>query len=152
MAEMLLIEDVQVIYKNFSGKEGPYNEEGVRSFSIILDDLGLVQKLKEDGWNVKPMKNDDPDAPQRYSLPVAVSFKRIPPHIDMIIGDNKVTLTEENVGELDYNTIRSADVYIAPSVYQNRITGEDRVKAYLRSMAVIVDLDPIAQKYANFGK
>lgn len=151
MAEMLFIEDAQVIFKNFSGKEGPYNDEGVRSFAVVLEDLDLVSKLQEDGWNVKPLKPmaDDPDPQERFYLPVAVSYRNIPPRITMFMGDSSGKLSEDNVGELDCQKIIKADVYIAPSVYHSRVTGEDRVKAYLRSMAVFVELDPIAAKYAG---
>lgn len=151
MAEMLFIEDAQVIFKNFSGKEGPYNDEGVRSFAVVLEDVDLASKLREDGWNVKPQKprEDDPDNTERYYLPVAVSYKNIPPSITMFMGDVKGKLSEDNVGELDCHKILKADVYIAPSVYYSRVTGEDKVKAYLRSMAVFVEVDPIAAKYAG---
>lgn len=152
MTEMLYMENVRIIFKNFSGKEGPYNEEGVRSFNAIIEDPDLANRLMEDGWNVKPLKNDDPTAEQEWTLPVAVSYKKIPPLVEMLMGDRKVSLTEDNVGELDYHRILSADVFIAPSVYTSRITGRDQVKAYLRSMAVNVELDPIAAKYANYGK
>lgn len=152
MANMLFIEDAQVIFKNFSGREGDYNAEGVRSFSVVIDDPELAEKLNEDGWNVKKLKKEFDEDPDRYQLPVAVSYKYIPPRIEMLMGGNRVTLTEENVGELDNETIVSADVYIAPSSYVSRITGEERVKAYLRSMMANIELDPIAQKYSNFGK
>lgn len=149
MANMLFIEDAQIIFKNFSGKPGKYNDEGVRSFAVVLEDKELVENLQNDGWNVKPLKPLEDDPTERFYLPVAVSYKNIPPSVTVFMGGSKAKLSEDNISELDCQKIIKADVYIAPSSYISRVTGEERVKAYLRSMAVFVELDPIAAKYEN---
>ncbi len=46
------IEDARLIFRNFTGKEGQYNNEGARNFSVILTDDVAVEMLR-DGWNVK---------------------------------------------------------------------------------------------------
>ena len=47
-----MVEDARLIFKNFKGKEGPYNKEGDMNFAVVLDEKTAEQMLK-DGWNVR---------------------------------------------------------------------------------------------------
>ena len=152
MAKKLFIENAQITFKNFSGRETQYTDEGVRSFSVILEDQDLVQNLIQDGWNVKQLRKQDEDDPQKWHLPVAVSYRKIPPRIEIITEENKdrtIPLDEAAVGELDFETVLYADIYISPSTYISRVTNQEKVKAYLRSMVACVEADPISRKYGR---
>ena len=54
----VLIDDARIIFRNFAGKEGMYNREGDRNFSVILPP-DLADQLAKDGWNVKWLKARD---------------------------------------------------------------------------------------------
>jgi hypothetical protein len=46
------LENVRLIYRNFSGREGRFNKEGERQFCAILPEE-LAGKMLQDGWNIK---------------------------------------------------------------------------------------------------
>jgi hypothetical protein len=58
--EPLKLEDARILFRNFQGKEGPYNKEGDRSFAVEIPDE-RVDELLAAGWNVKLPKAKDLD-------------------------------------------------------------------------------------------
>ena len=53
--DKLVVENAQIIFRNFSGNEDKFRQSGTRSFGLILDNE-LAEKLAEDGWNIKYLK------------------------------------------------------------------------------------------------
>lgn len=141
----LEIGDARIIYKNFRGIGSQYNREGDRNFAVVLEDLDLIQRLSEDGWNVR-MKapREEGDIPFYY-LPVAVKYEPYPPHIYLIEGRKKILLTEDSVGELDSMEIECVDIVINPYNWETK--GGYGVKAYCKTMYVVVRTDSFAAKY-----
>ena len=37
-SDTIMMEGVRIIFRNFEGKEGPYNKAGERNFAVLLDD------------------------------------------------------------------------------------------------------------------
>lgn len=144
----LTIEKADLVFANFSGKEGKYNREGQRNFCVLLND-NQAEMLDRDGWNVKWLEpREEGDERQAY-LPVAVRFDNVPPSITMILplmGKREV-VTEDTVEMLDFVRYRQVDLIITP--YNWEMNGKTGVKAYLKTMYVIVDEDPLMVKYAN---
>lgn len=145
----LTMENVRIGFRNFEGKEGPYNREGDRNFVVFLDnDLAIA--MQEDGWNIKRLKkrdDDDPDeAPQAY-VQVSVSYKIRPPVVVLIGSRGRTNLPEELVNILDFTEMANVDLIINP--YQWAVNGKTGIKAYLRSIYVTVQEDELAQKYAD---
>lgn len=138
------VENARLIFKNFSGKQTQFNPEGRRNFCLILED-NLAQQLMEDGWNVRQLKAKDDENPPYY-IPVSVSFKIMPPEINLISGKKMSQLSEETVGELDYAEIEHCDLVIRP--YHWEVNGRGGIKAYLKAMYVTVYRDSFADKYA----
>ena len=66
----IFVEDAHVLFKNFSGEERKYNPAGNRNFSVIIEDTGVANQLKDDGWNVKVLKARDEDEQDLYYLNV----------------------------------------------------------------------------------
>lgn len=143
----ITIRDASIIFRNFSGKPTQFTPEGRRSFSVIIDDEGFASALREDGWNVKPLKQRDPDEPIHYQLPVAVFFGNYPPQIKLRSGNNMTDLGEETVGSLDWADILRVDLTIRPRMYEN--AGRKGVKAYLKTMIVTVEEDELLAEYDN---
>ena len=149
VTEPVEVENAQLIWRNFSGKAGKFNAEGVRNFNIIIDE-GSYEKLAKDGWNVRIVmpKNDmDPDTPPLYILPVKVSFKNRPPQIQLISSTGRRFLDEETVSMLDFFEIKSCEAVISP--YNSDVAGKQGVSGYLKSLYVTIVEDRFAGKYAD---
>lgn len=143
----VLLEDARIIFRNFSGKEGPYNREGDRNFAVVLDPA-TADQMEADGWNVKRKPaRDEGEEPLAY-LSVAVNFKgRQPPQVVLITSRGRTPLDESMVELIDYADIRSVDLILNP--YEWVVSGKSGVKAYLKSIFVIIEEDALELKYAG---
>lgn len=145
-AMTVMIEEAQIIFRNFEGKEGQYNRKGDRNFSAILDDK-TAQTMLEDGWNVKYLEaRDEGDNPVPY-IPVAVNFENRPPRITLIASDKRTNITEDMVDILDGVDIAKCDFVIR--AYNWEVNGKTGVKAYLKTMFVTIEEDELEKKYAR---
>lgn len=144
--DFFTIEDGQIMYRNFTGVEGPMNREGDRNFAAILtEDQGA--ELHRRGWNVKRTKPREGEEEGRPFIPVAVRYKGRPPRIVLITSRGRTAISEEEVDMLDWLDIRSVDMVLRP--YNWAVSGNTGIKAYLKTMFVIIDEDPIERKYAE---
>lgn len=142
----VLMEGVRIIFRNFSGKEGQYNREGDRNFAVLLDDT-VANAMAEDNWNVKwlkPRSEEEGDVPQAY-LPISVNFKGRPPRIVLITSRGRTNLDESQVETLDWVDIINVDLIVRP--YEWTVNSKSGVKAYLQSIYVTIEEDPLELKY-----
>ena len=139
------IEDAQILFRNFEGREGKFNVKGDRNFVVVLP-LDVAQRMAEDGWNVKFKDPRDEGDDSTAQLAVAVSYKYRPPRIVMITSSTRVPLNEDNVDILDGVDIKTVDLVINP--HQWEAAGKGGIKAYLKTMFVIVAEDDLERKYA----
>lgn len=139
------LEDHRVIFRNFGGKPGPYNNEGDRNFSICIDDPKEAKDLEKEGWNVKYLDpREDGDAAQAY-LQISVSYRNYPPEIYMMTSRGRTRLTEDMVELLDQADYETVDVIIRP--YEWVVAGKTGIKAYLKKLYVRIQEDELDMKY-----
>lgn len=152
VTENIKIEDAHILFRNFSGRESKYNRAGQRNFCVYIDDPDLVQRLIDDGWNIRVREpRDDSESPRHY-IQVAVRFDNIPPTVYMVTKRKKVKLDEESIDALDFAEIRNIDLIIHPHnwiIQEGTKNEKSGVKAYLRTMYVVIDEDEFAEKYAS---
>lgn len=139
-----LLEDVDIIFRNFAGKEGQYNRAGDRNFAVKLDpDVAI--RMEADGWNIKSLKARDEDEMAQAYLPVSVSYKNRPPKVVMITSRGRNPISEDMIEMLDWVDIKTVDLIVNP--YEWVVNGKTGVKAYLQTLFITIDEDPLELKY-----
>lgn len=142
----LVVENAQIAFRNFSGKEGKFNRAGNRNFCVIFD-KETGEDLKEQGWNLGILQPKEEGDDPAYRLNVTVAYGNIPPKVYMIAGTRKTLLDEDTIGNLDFAEIENVDLIIRP--YNWEVNGKTGVKAYVQTMYVEIREDKFADKY-NF--
>jgi hypothetical protein len=147
----VIMEGVRIVFRNFAGREGQYNREGDRNFSVLLDDK-IANDMAEDGWNVKwlkPRDENEEENPQAY-LQVSVNFKGRPPRIVLVTSRGRTNLDEDAVEMLDWADIKNVDMIVRP--YEWTVNGRSGIKAYLQSIYVTIEEDALEIKYAEMDE
>lgn len=145
------IDNANVVFRNFEGREGQYNDPGDRNFCIILSGE-MAEEMAALGYNVKTLKPYDvSDAPKPY-IQVTVSFKgRKPPRLVMIGSRGRVDLDESTCELLDQVDIKRVDCIIRP-YHWGPIRGDSGIAAYLQSFYLFVQEDELEQRYAHIPR
>lgn len=148
--ENLVIENASITFRNFSGRPTKFvRQEGVRSFSVLIDDDVLAQHLSDIGWNVRILRPRDESDEVKHCIDVAINFnfwKK--PEVNLICGNVMTRLDEEDLGQLDGAEIINADLVIRPRMWDD--DGTTRIKAYLQELYVTIEQNRFASKYADF--
>lgn len=144
----VLMEGVRIVFRNFEGKEGPYNKAGDRNFAVLLDEE-VARMMAEDGWNIKwltPREEDEGEPDQAY-LPVSIRFDVFPPHVVLVTSGGRTQLDESTIEMLDYAEITNVDLIIRP--YTWTVNNKTGMKAYVKTMFVTIEEDELVKKYAD---
>jgi hypothetical protein len=145
----VVLEDVEIIFRNFAGREGMYNSEGDRNFAVLLPP-DVAEAMAQDGWAVKMLKPRDEDEAPRPYISVKVNFKGSrPPVIKMITDRNTTTLDEDSIDVLDWVDVKQVDLMIRP--YEWAVGGRSGIKAYLQSLYITIIEDPLQAKYGDIA-
>lgn len=147
--DTVTLEDVQIIFRNFSGRAGMYNKEGDRSFAVKLTPE-WAEELKSRGWNVKYLRARDEEEDEQAYVSVKINFNGPrPPKAFMVSPSTKrrTQLDESTIEMLDYADILQVDVILNP--YNYVVNGKGGISVYLESIYVIIIEDALAMKYDN---
>ena len=145
----LHLEGVKVLWPNFRGEPGEFNERGDRLFNILIDNLDEAEELLAKGWALKPLRNEE-DEVDAYTLQLKVNYRRPrPPRVYNVNLDEqtKVLLSESTIEMLEYLPIDYVDVDINP--YEWNVSGNSGVKAYVQAMYVVCKNTPLDDKYSS---
>lgn len=148
MNQIINLENVDIGFRNFEGREGPYNKAGERSFAVFLD-METAKDLADKGWNIKfPKETEkiDPDQDSRNPyLQVSLGFEHFPANVFLISNGRPTKLTEHEVAMLDWAELELVDLVIRP--YEWTVRGTTGIKAYLKSGYFTIVTDQFAEKY-----
>lgn len=150
----VIIEDAEILFRNFIGKEGMYNKEGDRNFCVIIPP-NMVEGMIADGFNMKTLRpRDDTEEPRHY-VSVSVNFEKKPPRCVLItsrgrndLGPDPHNPSINTVDILDWIDIARVDLIFNP-YYWGPIQGKSGVKAYCKTIFVFAREDYLEQKYAD---
>lgn len=143
----LMIEDADVLFRNFAGREMQFNSEGDRNFCVILEPK-MAEQMKADGWNVKELRAlEEGDAPKQY-IQVSVNYgKGRPPQVVIITRRGRIDLGADEVAMLDFADVKNWDIILNP--YSWEVNGKKGVKAYLKKAFVTLNEDDLDLKYSD---
>lgn len=141
-----MVENAQLIFRNFSGKEDKYNSAGDRNFCVVLDQ-GTADQMASDGWNIRTLDAREEGDDVTFYIPVKVSFKNRPPRVVLISSTGRTNLDEGSVEVLDYADMRNVD--LIAQAYNWAVGDKTGKKAYLKSMFVTLEEDELERKYAQ---
>lgn len=140
----LVLQDVRILFPNFSGVKKQFNPEGKRNIAVVIPNE-LAPQLLEDGWNVKSMPSTD-DYEETWYLKVNITYGPYPPMIYMIT-NQKTLLDESTISLLDMGYITNADVIINASAYD--VNGKTGISAYLKKGYFEIEQDELDLKHAD---
>lgn len=145
--EKYTIEDAELVFRNFSGREGQYNVKGERNFNVILKNPADVEALLADGWTLGELRARDEDEDPRPKMKVGVRFDIFPPNVVLITnnGHTRTRLDEDTIGVLDTIEIEMVDLIVRP--YDWTYGAKTGTKAMLKSMYVTAREDELEAKY-----
>lgn len=154
--EDLILYGVQLIWRNFTGREGIYNAKGKRNFSIRIDEEQF-NDLTARGWEPKRKEPREAGDEPLFHLPVTVMFRegeeniQRNPRIFFITEstNSRNQLNDVTAMLVDYATFDNVDVTLHPYNW-GPIKGEYGVKAYLKTLYGTLHEDPLDQKYADY--
>lgn len=151
----LVVENAEIVYPNFSGRPGRYNQEGDRNFCVVLEDPDIVQTLKDENWNVKARVDRDTDEVSFYYLPVKIKYSRggkgnkRNPLIVLYTSTSRTNISENRIDILDYADILNVDLELNPYNYNRDDPDHPMYSAYLKVMHVTIEDDPFEEKYSG---
>lgn len=142
----VVLENVQILWPNFSGRVEQFNAAGNREFTLLLDP-DIAEAMRRDGWNVREIKAREEGDIAREVVTVAVSFTHRPPKVWLVTSRGRNMLDESQVGMLDFVEPENIDLILSPYLWD--VNGRTGVKAYLESIYVTIVEDPLEAKYAD---
>lgn len=133
-------------FKNFSGKKTMYNNEGARNFCIVLDPE-FAAVLANDGWAVKQLDPREEGEVGDFYIKITVKYGDYPPRITTISSAGRTILDKDTVDILDSIRMAKVDLICNAFDWGPMADGKSGRSAYLQTMYVTIDEDPLEARY-----
>lgn len=147
LSDDLVIENAQIMFRNFAGVERQFNSEGDRNFCVFLD-AGLADKLRKQGWNIKQLRSREEDEPPQDYMKVSVNYKKgRPPRIVVVSSRGRTDWGMDEIEMLDYADLKQVDLVINP--YNWEVGENTGIKAYLKNGFFTLNENELDLKYAD---
>jgi hypothetical protein len=144
----VLVENAQVRFLNFSGREDKFNREGDRNLCVLLSEQ-MAADLADQGYNIKFLRAREEGEQDQPYIKLTVKFKVKPPRIVMVgeTSRKRTELGEELCGILDDSDIVKCDVSFTP--YDWDVNGNKGRTAYLKQFFCEIEEDYLTLKWSN---
>jgi len=149
--EVVRFKDVagkDILWPNFEGRAGDYNNPGERNFCLRLTEEEYHQLLDAGYTSPKEkvrMTEDGEEYVNRY-IPIKVNFNsQRPPQIHQVTRRGLVKLDEDSCALIDRNNIKKASIAFTP--YYRKVSNTQT--AYLQEMLVEFEEESFADEYLN---
>jgi hypothetical protein len=143
----ITMEGVEIRLRNFSGKEGRYNNKGDRNFLVLLNDDDAAM-LASAGITIKELAARNEDELPKPFVKVKVNFDSEPqPRLVLVTTRNKTTLTVDDMMLLDWAELTNVDLVLSP--YRWEVNGKTGISLYLRSGYFTINESELDLKYAD---
>lgn len=152
ITEILSLDHVRIVWRNFTGEAKKYNAAGDRNFHVVIDDVDLAHELLAKGWNIKIVPPSEDGDDWFCHMEVKVKFQPQYPGLDPKIylqsGKNFGLLTADSVGAIDHMEILNVDMDIRPYNW-SLPSGDSGVTAYVQGMCVTQKIDRFEANYQS---
>lgn len=144
----ITLRGVRITFRNFAGVKRPFNDEGKRNFSVVLDE-GMAAELEKLGLRVKRKEPRIEGEDGLIHLPVAVNYNFKPPRITMIgeVSGKRTMLNADTCGLLDVAELVKVDLTVRARKWGPNGMGASGVKAYLKVMFATIAEDVLELEY-----
>ena len=150
----IIVDDAQIIFRNFRGIDRGYNPKHEKSFSLLVDpDRFDIDSMRDDGWNLKQLKPREgyEDEPINYHLPITVRWDNFPPLIYLVTKAEggkyrRTRLDEETSFMIDTAEIANVKLEISHGKTYD-FNGKVGIKAYLKKMYIELVEDKFEEAY-----
>lgn len=130
-----------IFWTNFRGEANKFGNSA-RTFNLAINEE-LAQVLSDHGWRVREVVGSDEES-KLYFVNIKINMSsQYPPRITLFNEFNgkknhPVTITIDNIGELDRIDIKTADCLI--NAYSSK-TFQGKVTGYLRKLNIIQEVE-----------
>lgn len=139
-------------WRNFRGEGTQFNPAGKRNFNVRIDDISLVNTLKNRGFNVREMKKQNEDDETSYYMQIKLQFNQYGPRVIQYVqgNPNGVELDEDTIETLDNADILDCVIKIRPYDW-TMATGSQGTTAYLTELAVQIPDNRFGERFQTPG-
>lgn len=151
--EILIGDDIELKYRNFSGMQGKFPNPNNKNFDFIIDDPEMVAELQDRGCNVKirPVYNgEEGEVVNTLNAKLNYATSKYPPVVTLWCNGVATPLNEKDVAEtLDHAIINKLG-FECSLVDQKDHPGRKTI--YVNKLSVVIEPDYFALYGAMDGE
>lgn len=135
-----------LIYRNFRGEGGAYNQEGKRNFNVVIRDEEVANRLADMQFRIKQKFNED----GAWVLKIHVNFlSKYPPEVTYVNGRKMEHIGESTAYILDKKKAECVDIRFIGS--KSKKSRDEFLDAYLDSLYFVGKIDILKDKWDSYA-